>query len=420
MTPSLPPRADLRPAEADCELIYLLAPCGHPNYGDEFIVRAWLRHLARLRPDAEVVVDCHTPGQAAVLFAGGHHRLTFVDTMWRICFQTADLPPAEAVSAAAAVVSDPGRMPTLVAGIELLARAGTVHLVGGGYINAVWPHHLALPATAAAAAERSGARLFATGQGLIPVGDSQWESLLTAWARRFDVFDVRDEPSHAVLAGIGDRRSRTGDDAWLGVGDPGVYDEHTEAAHRDVVLCLQSDLMDDYADGRGVDGLVEAAAGLIRAWDLHGADVAYVESIPGADRVVFDRIAPLLPGIEFVPFSHLWHAGLPARPGQTWVTTRFHHHLLAAARGAGGIALTGRADYYPLKHHSLAELGSGWLVTDSVDLPDAPVRAGGFPAEVVDALIRDKRTLADELYPPKLARLGRVVKAIRGLGRSRN
>ncbi|UXA20020.1 polysaccharide pyruvyl transferase family protein [Mycobacterium sp. SMC-4] len=411
MTPTS--RADAHVASADHEIIYLLAPCGHPNYGDEFIVRAWLRHLARVRPRAEVIVDCHTPGQAAVLLADAHPTVTFVDTMWRICFQTAELPISEAVAVASAVVSDPGRMPTLVSGIELLTRADSVHLVGGGYINAVWPHHLVLVATAAAVAERSGARLFATGQGLIPVGGPERQALLIEAAQRFDKFDVRDDSSYDALVELGESRSHTGDDAWLGVNDPDVYDQASEAVRRDVVLCLQSDLMEDFAGGRGIDGLVEVASELVKTWRLDGADVAFVEGIPGADRVVFDRIAHLLPGIEFVPFSHLWRAGLPARPGQTWVTTRFHHHLLAAARGASGIALAGRTDYYPLKHLTLARCGSRWLVTGSGDLPDAPVRAGGFASETVEAMARRKCALADELYPRRPRGLRRVVRALR-------
>jgi polysaccharide pyruvyl transferase WcaK-like protein len=36
--------------------VYLVAPSGNPNYGDEFILRAWLSYLARVRPEADVVV----------------------------------------------------------------------------------------------------------------------------------------------------------------------------------------------------------------------------------------------------------------------------------------------------------------------------------------------------------------------------
>ncbi|MGV0866366.1 polysaccharide pyruvyl transferase family protein [Mycolicibacterium sp. XJ652] len=383
------------------ELIYLVAPGGNPNYGDEFILRAWLRHLAVVRPHADVVIDCHTPGQAAVLLQGSHPRMTFVDTIWRICFETAHLAPAEAAAVAQDVIRNPGRMPRIVSGIELLARAHTVHLVGGGYINTVWPHHVALLAAAAAAADRSGGRALATGQGLVPVGESERLTLLRELQSRFTIFDVRDELSADSLAGSNGSYTLTGDDAWLGIGEDGVYDAVSEAARRRIVFCLQSDLMDDFAGGQGVDGLACAVTGLIKNWGVDGHDVAVIEGIPGADRIVFDRVAHLLPGAIFVPFTTVWNDGLPACADQMWVSTRFHPHLLAAAAGASGLALSGRADYYPNKHQSLIEAGSRWQIADSAALPPAPVRDGGFPPEAVMLHRGRKAALAAEIYPPQ-------------------
>ena len=91
-------------------------------------------------------------------------------------------------------------MPTIVSGIELPARADSVHLVGGGYINAVWSHHMALLATADAAVARSGCRAVATGQGPVPVGDPERLALLRDLQSRFTLFDVRGSP---VVAGDG-------------------------------------------------------------------------------------------------------------------------------------------------------------------------------------------------------------------------
>ena len=395
------------------ELIYLVAPSGNPNYGDEFILRAWLRHLAVVRPHADVVVDCHTPGQAAVLLAGSHPRLTFVDTIWRICFETAHLPPAEAATVARDVISDPGRLPRIVSGIELLARADTVHLVGGGYINAVWSHHMALLAAAAAAAERSGGRALATGQGLVPIGADEQLNLLREVQSRFALFDVRDRLSLESIAGSGGSSTFTGDDAWLGIGEQDVYDNRSRAAMRPVVFCLQSDLMDDFANGQGTDGLARAITRLIDEWGLAGSDVAVIEGIPGADRVVFDRVSHLLPGALFVPFTAVWNDGLPAAAGQIWVSTRFHPHLLAAAAGASGLALSGRADYYPNKHQSLIEAGSRWRIADSTVLPPAPVRDGGFPVETVLLHRSRKAALAAEIYPPHPSAIRRARNSMR-------
>ncbi|KUI24520.1 hypothetical protein AU195_01680 [Mycobacterium sp. IS-1496] len=390
------------PAPPRGELIYLVAPAGNPNYGDDFIVRAWLSHLATHRPDADVVVDCHTPGQASVLLRRWHPRATFVDTVWRICFETMNLATDAAVTMAGDVVGDPGRMPRIASGIELLARADTVHLVGGGYVNTVWPHHLALLASATAAVALSGGRAVATGQGLLPVGDSSRLSLLRQLCAEFALFDVRDRPSHDAIGAAS--LSETGDDAWLGLGDDGVYDRTSAAADRPYVFCMQSDLMDDFAGGAGIDGLAETVRRLVERWDIRGDEVAFVEGIPGADRVVFDRVGHLLPGAQFVPFTDVWNRGLPARSGQIWVSTRFHHHLVAGAAGASGLALCGRSDYYPVKHRSLVDAGSPWHTTDDYDLPADPVGTGGFTAQTVATLRSRKRALATDLYPATPAR----------------
>lgn len=399
--------------QAQRELIYLVAPSGIPNYGDEFIVRTWLRHLKRVRPDADVVVDCHTPGQAAVLLARWHPRVTFVDTAWRVCFETESLPAVESVAAAEAAVQDPGRLPKIASGIELLTRADIVHMVGGGYLNTVWPHHLALLAVADAAVRRSGGRAIATGQGLIPAGDPDRLELLRDLQSRFATFDVRDDPSYQAIAAAGGRQSYSGDDAWLGVRDDGVYDTESDAAQRPFVFCLQSDLMEDFGGGRGTESLAAAISQLIAQWNLRGEDVAFVECIPGADRIVFDKVAHLLEGAVFVPFTEVWNRGLPAREGQTWVSTRFHAHLLAAATGAAGLAISGRVDYYPIKHRSLVDAGSRWVLADSAVVPPQPTR-GGFTPQSVERFHARKRALADQIYPPTVSsQLRRMVANVR-------
>ncbi|MDG3012552.1 polysaccharide pyruvyl transferase family protein [Rhodococcus sp. D2-41] len=402
----------------DRDVIYLVALAGNPNFGDEFITRAWLRRLARVRPDADVVVDCPNPGQAAVLHHPTHPRVRFVDTVWRICAEVRERPTAEAVDFARRVVAEPGLLCRCVDGIELLGRAQTVHVIGGGYLNAVWPQHLPALAAAVAAAQRSGARLVATGQGLAPGGDDEWAELIRSLARACEIFDVRDTPSWELLGDSVSTRSFTGDDAWLGIRDHGVYDAETEAARRRYVLCLQTDLVEDFAGGRGVDGLVALVGDLIERWRIRGDEVAVVEGIPGVDRIVYDRLGPLLDGAHFTPFTDLWRWGLPARHGQVWISTRFHPHLLAAAAGVSGLAVSGRADYYPVKHRSLQEAGSRWSLLDGAttesELPIRPPDSGGFERRDVERLRRGKRELAERIYPRWSSRIRRGVRRSQG------
>jgi hypothetical protein len=109
-----------------------------------------------------------------------------------------------------------------------------IHLLGGGYINRIWPRQIGLPAGAAAVGRTSGARCAATGLGLFPepAGASQ---LVQATSAEFAITEVRDRRS-AELSGI----ELGVDDAFLA--QPAI--RRNEENPRDVMLCLQSDLLD--------------------------------------------------------------------------------------------------------------------------------------------------------------------------------
>ncbi len=390
------------------ELVYLVAPAGHPNYGDELIARTWLRNLAKVRPNATVVVDCHTPGQAALLFRGDHPRAVFTDTLWQLTIYAdrelgADGPlaPWEWVADAA---TNLGRAPRLAEGVDLLAQASSIHLLGGGYLNDIWPSQVSLVTAVAAVAQKSGARAFATGHGLVPLLRGARRDAFLDAADAFEVFDVRDDASAAGIGGVRGARA-TGDDVWLGV--PQVS-APSGAPSGGVVLCLQGDLIDDFRYGE--DAAAPALTAFVRdtldAWDVAGEEVTVVEGIPGRDFEIADRLGERLAGATVMPFLDVWRAGLPVGAGKTWISTRFHPHLVAAAAGDSGVAVIPRPDYYATKHDSLVAAGSQWTVVggggwsaDSASIPERPT-AGGFPPAARDRAVIRKAELARELYPP--------------------
>ena len=409
--------------------MYLVAPAGHPNHGDEQLLAGWLRYLRCRLPGTPVVVDCHTPGQAAVLHSAEHPDVLFTDTLWRLAGEHS--AAAEAIDFCRRGVSDLGVRPALASGVDLLRGAAVVHLIGGGYVNDQWPHHLGVAAGAGEAGRLSGARVVATGQGLMPSGRVD---LLADAFRDFDRVIVRDAASRDLLADTGVPVSLAGDDGWLALAgadlvvpaDHPVYSLDPDTC-RDLVLCAQSDLVDPVA-------LAEAVARVLVAWAVPGERMTVVESIPGGDRAVWDllcaralaatggdaagdggsgshdddlgrALAELdLPAARFVPFQELWTAGLPARAGQVWLSTRFHPHLFAAARGASGVAIRTGSDYYDVKHGSLAAVGSPWALvaaadlSEAADVPEMPT-SGGFPPAVVASMVAAAEVLADELYP---------------------
>src|SRR5699024_11271064 len=87
-----------------------------------------------------------------------------------------------------------------------------------------------------------------------------------------------------------------------------------------------------------------------------------------------------------VPFDELWAFGLPTREGQTWISTRFHPHLVASARGISGIAVSAHTGmYYTVKH---ASVGSEWTITDLYEPltpsgPGSPQHGGALRVSAV-------------------------------------
>lgn len=366
---------------------YLTGITGYPNYGDELIAATWLRHLAATAPDARVWLDCPHPGQAAASLAHLHPSVRFTDTLWRLC---EDAPPGDAAETAAyvrAAVEDPGRAPRRMAGIEIAARADVAHLIGGGYLNGLWPRNAGLLAGVSAAAARSGGWAVMTGQGLFPAFADA--ALVHELVAGFALLDVRDEAS-AGLLGAGLPVSCTGDDVLLGLG-PHLHRSGDNTP--EVMVCAQRDLLE--MPPAALAGFVTRT---LAEWGVPPERVGFAEGIPGADREIFGRVEAVLPGARFFTFAEIMEHGLPVAPGQCWLTTRFHPHLVASAAGACGAAIAIDHGYYANKHRSLIERGSRWTLVEDLEVPPRP-DAGGFDPAVLTADRQAKQSLAAKIYP---------------------
>lgn len=364
---------------------YLVSAGGQPNFGDELITRAWLEYLARRRPDVEVWLDCPEPGRAAHLFARFHPRLKTTNTLW----QLAQLPAAPGAAGAHVIDLAVARLgsPKFDAGLLALRSMQSIHVLGGGYITSMWPRHLGVLIGAVAVSREFGVPLFVTGQGWLPMeaDDVEW---------------VRAHRRHIAIAEARDRRTAETFDLEAGLDDAyltfsGVDGlKHDETAP-DVMLLVQGDLAEHV-------GKEEAFHILSHFMDRHARDarVGVVEAIPPEDSWLLEGVRQLRPDVEFYSFGRIWDEGFPARPGQKWLTSRFHAHLVAAAHGATGVALSLVPGYYDFKHELLLENGTGWTFARSVDELEAqePGSDSEFPARAVE-YARRKRELADRLYP---------------------
>ncbi|WP_329580403.1 polysaccharide pyruvyl transferase family protein [Kitasatospora sp. NBC_01250] len=369
-----------------CEY-YLVCPAGIPNYGDELIAATWLRHLAQVAPDADVVVDCLGPQAAADRLRGLHPRVRFQNVLWQLCVDHWSPDPAATARAVAATVDAAGR-PAAADGLGALRHARVVHLLGGGFINAIWAPFAGLLAGITAATRRSGGRAAMTGQGLWPPAEGK-SGLIRSLAEGFEVVDVRDEASAEL---VGCAASRSCDDVFLGMG-PHLFDSRDEVP--EVMVSLQSLLAET-----GPQDLVGFVVRTLREW---GADrVGLLECAPDQDVDVLAAARQALPDARVYSMADVLRDGLPARPGQAWLTTRFHPHLVAAAAGAAGVALSIKPDYYGIKHRSLTDIGSKWRLLEGLDVPERPT-AGGYRPEDLTRLRAAKRAVADRVYAPDTA-----------------
>lgn len=378
------------------EVIYLVATSANANFGDELIASSWLRFLAQYRPDAEVWLDCPQPGVASHFFANLHPNLRTTDALWRVVWESEGRDRDEAIGHVEHRILHAGS-PRYDIALLGLRRATTVHLLGGAHLNSLWEQHLGLLTAARQLKGVSGARLVATGLGLMPMGDAE---RVREDLKAFDHVSARDRAS-AEAAGV----ELSSDDSLLGLERvSGFTDRALSAPDDSIWVNLQSDV----ADPGALDAAVAATREYLTGPLVAGRPVHYVEGIPGVDRIAYDRLSDLIPEESFVSFLDLWDHGFPGRPGQTWVTTRYHFHLLAAACGAAGTAVEINDDFYRNKHESLLEAGTGWSVTKcgsktlaepSLD-PQFRVTGG--------RLHRTKVLEAEKLYPRLSPRLTEV------------
>lgn len=365
--------------------IYLVGSSGYPYYGDEAVAAAWLRHLAATEPDAEVYLDCPNPGGAQLFLGDLHPHVRFVDTLFRIGWAAPNEEAEEVARFAAQAVRQPGfGYAHRAAGIELLHTVDVFHVIGGGYVNAIWPRHLTFLAAGQVLAAEFGKHTAMTGTGLLP--NAAPGELLDELTTGFAVLDVRDGQSRALLSS--EAVTDTGDDALLGESAE-VYDRRESVS---TMVCMQSDLLEV-----DVEALATSVVETAKAWGLRPEKIGYVEAIPGQDRVVFELVESQLPGMRFYPFTEVWREGLPARRGQRWITTREALHLAAAAAGAWGVAFPIRSGYDEVGHQDLVAKGSRWVIgTPGEAAPETHGEAGFGTA--LPGLVEAKKAVAQRVY----------------------
>lgn len=379
-------KESLQPAEPK-KAIYLVGEPGYPNFGDELIANEWLSYLSELCPKTPVYLDCTRPGPAAAILRNAHPSLRVVDTISRLTFETPEEwlngsrlttiqsdaydkgtvfsptseGPAEAdatnpckarriASFIAHVFNDEGAAARYASGLHiLLNEVSSVHYIGGGSMNEMWQENLARLSVGAELAKR-GIPVFATGIGLTPLSGDSRDFALQCLSE-FSFVTVRDESSLKALSPL-PKVSLAPDDCFVNGLEKCTYED---ADLPNYMVCVQGDLVSDE------DALHYHVLSQLSTWHVNPeTKIGVVECNPYIDFPIFNALKNAGYSPVLYPAAVLLERGMPVKPSQIWICTRYHPHLIASALGCSGSFIPLGNSFYEDKHRAVQRMGSHW------------------------------------------------------------
>lgn len=355
---------------------------GVKNFGDDYILDQWVDFYRKARPDLRLVYARQDSWLSGFYFDNPAVTVlpVFQEKYFRILARTQN---GNAPTVPAAIAAGKMAAAELLSADSdfkgMLEATETFHLVGGGYLNRIFVDVWGIVAAFATIAERTGARLVATGLGLTPAvtdvqeADELYES--------FSVLESRDEegfrqftsryPSRQIVNGQ--------DDSFLS-----PVRQCSPAEGPTIFFCVQSNLDGDAKH----ESILDRCMTLIRHAGP-GYRLAYLQLHDVPDLIFYRKLCTRL-GLNIRTYteSELFRFGLPLTERDICITSRFHLHLLAARLGARGAYVWTGDQYYRVKHESVSALGSGWIDFLAAETSPADVLTIDYPS------IRDAELVA--------------------------
>ena len=197
--------------------------------------------------------------------------------------------------------------------------------------------------------------------------------------KSFDVFTVRDVPTQTALQGelMGDAADTVKvapDDCFVN-GLEGCY--ASPEGLPDVMVCIQSDFVVEQ------QALFEQVRRTLERWGVEKDDaIGVVECNPRIDYPILPYLSERgYSNLRFFPIIDVLEKGFPARAGQRWLSTWYHPHILAAAKGCSGSFISVDSGYYDVKHDAVIRMGSRW--TQNLLGQPIPLAGPGFRDEIL-------------------------------------
>ena len=336
--------------------IYLIATAGYPNFGDEVVLKGWLKFITSRIHNAEIWVDCHSPGMLNHLFYNEFPNVHFTNFVWDVILNYAENNANESFKFGKLAWNEYKLVWERQSYMQLpLLESDIVHIIGTGFLNNIWAKHYGiLSFVAYAPYKKVHNRKFLSGAGLMPL-DTEILDDLAVVLNKFDKIDLRDKISLETLLvsqNIQNKKlTMTGDDSFLLEINP------SKRINSMIGLCIQG----DFWDMEQVELLIDNIVKYVNQLKKHGEYlIRFYELIPGIDRNFYENLQSKLSIDEYRDFKTNFNEGLDVSPNDIFISSRFHLHLLASRVGATGFWLSPHKDYYNIKHNSVQACGSNW------------------------------------------------------------
>ncbi|WP_426508060.1 polysaccharide pyruvyl transferase family protein [Serratia proteamaculans] len=323
--------------------VNLTGAIGGENFGDEFILNACMEEYLKLFP-----CDFIFSGFAKNVVLRKGEIVTSNDINFFDC-----MSELQTLKKEKGVITDKDVFTIF----DRYSKSDIVHLIGGGYVNNLWPSNYALVAIAYLYGIHCSVPVVGTGLGLYPAEINQE---LVELFQNFDFIDVRDEYSHKLIPSS----IYTGDDALLKFNDFSCVIKNSEKPF--LAISIQNHLF----DGEDIIDYIFSKE-FLRHFISNGInDIIVIEAAP-EDNVKFSRgnlqnATELAFDIKFITGNELIENGIPYHPNSKVISSRYHINLLYTMLGLEGVAIIDN-DYYENKHNSIVSVGGKWPIFNKED-----------------------------------------------------
>ncbi|WP_458095620.1 polysaccharide pyruvyl transferase family protein [Roseomonas sp. WA12] len=350
---------------------------GNRNFGDDYILDQWIRFALDNAPSKKLIANCGAAWMQAYHMDDPVFFNDFLAGTSK-AFVVRAKEGAEALGVAgcirAGIEAAEHMLENNTAWRSTLSRISAFHVCGGGFLNDHFRFSFAAVSMMATLAKRLGVPLYGTGLGLLPL--QRDTPGLAELFGQFTLIETRDHQSFEFVKAESPEAN-----VIFGVDDTFISEVKT-SREPDRSPALYINVQKDMKLAGRHQSLLDGIMTVMEANRGHFSSVRYLNFFQKHDMQFVNVLRKAVADAAIYDKDLIFEDGLPFRPGDFCISTRFHCHLLASRAGVKGSYISGSAGYYDIKHGSVAKLGSNWPSFFETD--PATLDFGTMPAPMID------------------------------------